>query len=46
MLLPAFAYAALLLRRVDLDDPASCLRAFKANNGFALLVFAAFLLTW
>lgn len=45
MLLPAFAYAARLLRRVDVDDPSSCLRAFKANNGFALLVFAAFLLT-
>ncbi|MBL29039.1 MAG: 4-hydroxybenzoate octaprenyltransferase [Rhodospirillaceae bacterium] len=44
LLLPAFVYAGRLIWRVDLDDPASCLRAFKANNGFAFLVFAAFLL--
>jgi len=43
-LVPAALHLARQARAVALDDPASCLAAFKSNNLFAALVFAAYLL--
>jgi len=40
----AGAHLAWQLRVLDTNDPASCLRVFRANHGFGALVFAALLL--
>jgi 4-hydroxybenzoate polyprenyltransferase len=42
-LAPAALHLYLQVRRVDLDDPASCLRQFRANRDAGLLVLAALL---
>ena len=47
---PALALPAVLLARqvvaLDIDDPALCLRLFKANREAGLAVAAAILLGW
>ena len=42
-LVPAALHLAWQVRTLDIDDPASCLRRFRSNREFGLLVFVALL---
>ena len=40
----AALHAAWQLVRIDIDDPARCLKLFRSNRGFGLIILAGFLL--